>query len=253
MLKRGSPYAIRALKVLGPIALAAFYGFLLYVSLPWETLKIVGGGMLIYFVPPAGKESVIPAMVALGVHPMFAALNIAIVDIFGALWLTWNFDLFERIPGIGWVISKIESKAFKTIQANPWMDELAFLGLVVFVIVPFQGSGAVGASILGNIIGMKPEKVLLAVEIGAILGTLAIAYLSSVVLTLIYMNVMYGVAVFLIIAAIILILRQRTRSRTADRISRGRRGSRESGLRRAPADARGGGETRQTLAGRRRP
>jgi len=181
----------RLFKFLFPISLAALYGLLLLLMLNWETFQVVGGGLLVYFVPPAGKESVIPAMVALGIDPMFAALNVALVDIFGAIFLAWNFDIFEKIPGVGWIIMKIEKKSLKTLDKIPWMDELAFVGLILFVIIPFQGSGAVGASILGNIIAMKPEKVLLAVEIGAIVGTLAIAYLSSVFIALIFTNILY--------------------------------------------------------------
>ncbi len=197
-----SPRVWRFLKFILPIMLATFYGTLLYLMLDWETFRVVGGGMLVYFLPPLGKESVIPAMVALGIDPMFAAMSIAIVDIFGAIWLAWNFDLFERIPGFGWVIRKIEGAALRTLESHPWMDELAFLGLVAFVIVPFQGSGAVGASIFGNIIAMKPERVLLAVEIGAIVGTLAIAYSTSFMLTLLYTNATLASAVLVFAIAL---------------------------------------------------
>ncbi len=196
----------RLFKFLFPIALAALYGLLLFLMLNWETFQVVGGGLLVYFVPPAGKESVIPAMVALGIDPMFAALNVALVDIFGAIFLAWNFDLFEKIPGVGWVIMKIEKKSLETLDKNPWMDEVAFVGLIIFVIVPFQGSGAVGASILGNIIAMKPEKVLLAVEIGAIVGTLAIAYLSSVFIALIFTNILYAFVLVALLAVFFLMM-----------------------------------------------
>jgi len=211
-MRNKRPSAWRLFKFVFPITLAAVYGLLLFLMLNWETFQVVGGGLLVYFVPPAGKESVIPAMVALGIDPMFAALNVALVDIFGAIFLAWNFDIFEKIPGVGWVIMKIEKKSLQTLDKNPWMDELAFVGLIIFVIIPFQGSGAVGASILGNIIAMKPEKVLLAVEIGAIVGTLAIAYLSSVIIALIFTNIMFAF-VFVALLGVILLLPVKIKNR----------------------------------------
>ena len=207
------PLANRLIKLLLPFAIIFLYVFLLYISLDWDTFAIVSGGMLVYFVPPAGKESVIPAMIALGIDPVFAALSIALVDIVGALFLAWNFDLVLRIPLVGWIVGKMEAKARATLERNPWMEDVAFLGLVLFVIVPFQGSGAVGASILGNLISMKPEKIVLAVEIGAISGCLGLAFLSSVVVTLMRQSVVLGVlAIIVIIGSAIALVALKARS-----------------------------------------
>lgn len=212
-------HPIRALKLTGPVLLGAGYVWLLYMTLDWDTFEIVGGGMLFYLIPPAGKESVIPAMIALGIEPVFAALNIAIVDIVVGLFLALNFEVFialiGRIPVVGKAIYLLERRGRVVLKRNPWMEEITFIGLILFVIVPFQGSGALMASIIGNIIGVDSKRVLLAVEIGAISGTLLVAFISSAVIEVIRRSVVLGLGLtgVIILIGVILYVWRRSRSR----------------------------------------
>ncbi|UCF49848.1 MAG: hypothetical protein JSU91_08885, partial [Thermoplasmatales archaeon] len=69
--------------------------------------------MFAYFIPPLGKESIIPIGIAGGeitipfinrimevppINPIIMALTIAFVDIVVALFLIWNYDLAKKIP-----------------------------------------------------------------------------------------------------------------------------------------------------------
>ncbi|HDM67005.1 MAG TPA: hypothetical protein ENG62_01285, partial [Thermoplasmatales archaeon] len=132
--------------------------------------------MLAYFFPPLGKESVIPMGIALGFHPLIMALSVAFVDIIVALFLLWNYDFAKKIPFIGPFMEKVESIGKTSSSKYSWVKPLRFIGIVLFVMVPFQGSGGLVGSILGRLIGMTPLNTFLAITTGSITGCLLIAY-----------------------------------------------------------------------------
>jgi hypothetical protein len=69
-----------------------------------ETIRVAYWPLITgYFFPPFGKESIIPAGVALGIHPVVMALSIAFVDIvvayflYGTMTLQKKFQLLENL------------------------------------------------------------------------------------------------------------------------------------------------------------
>lgn len=169
---------VRSMKILVPFGIAGIVILTLYVTLDWETFKNLGGIMLAYFFPPMGKESLIPAgILALHLNPALVALSIAFIDIVSGLFLMWNFDLAKKIPIVGKWIINFEKTGAQILKKRPWFERLAFFGIVLFVMFPFQGSGGVGATILGRIMGFRPLKVWSAVIIGAVSGCLIMAYI----------------------------------------------------------------------------
>jgi len=109
-----------------------------------------------YIIPPLGKESVIPSGVAFGIHPIIIALTVAMVDILVAIFLIYNYNLAKKIPFIGKFMIKVENIGKSSSDKYGWVKPLRFIGIVLFVMVPFQGSGGLVGSILGRLIGMKP-------------------------------------------------------------------------------------------------
>lgn len=179
---------------------------LLFLFLDFDTFTKVGGLMLVYFVPPAGKETVIPTGVfVFGINPLLMAFSIAFVDIVTAIFLLWNYDYAKLIPFVGEWMDKVEKKGGKQFQENVWLEGLAFFGLVLFVIFPFQGSGGVGASIVGRVVGMDKYKVVYAVTIGALSGCVLIAYISEALREFFIKNLILGIIFFIIIVIIIAI------------------------------------------------
>jgi uncharacterized membrane protein len=181
-----------------------FFGVLfLYLILEYSVFLKLGGLMMAYFFPPLGKESVIPIGIGAGIHPILIALAIAYVDIFVALFLIWNYDFAKLIPFLGPWMEKVEKKGGKKFKERPWLENLAFIGLILFVMFPFQGSGGVATSIIGRVIGMNKFKVFLAICIGAIVGCLLIAYFADAFIAVFRNNWIQGL-IFLIIIAIAL-------------------------------------------------
>lgn len=158
-----------------------------------------------YFFPPLGKESIIPTGILIfGLHPLLIAFSVAFVDIVVALFLVWNYDLAKKIPFVGNFIIRIEEKGKTAGKKYGWVKPLRFIGIVLFVMVPFQGSGGLVGSIVGRLIGMKPWNTFLAISIGAIVGCLLIAFFAQAFLIFAEINTMLTVLLIIIIAIVII-------------------------------------------------
>jgi len=180
--------------------------------------------MMVYFFPPLGKESIIPLGVSGGeitnpitgyvsivpsINPIIMALSIAFIDIVVALFLVWNYDLAKKIPIIGNFMIKVEEKGENVEEKYGWIKPLRFIGVVLFVMVPFQGSGGMVGSIVGRLIGMTPRNTFIAISIGAVIGCLLIAMFSQVFLIFAEINItltliLVGIIVTVIIAYVVI-------------------------------------------------
>jgi len=173
--------------------------------------------MFAYFVPPLGKESIIPIGVSGGrisipfvensvfipkIDPFLMAISIAFVDIVVALFLLWNYDLAKKIPLIGKFIEKVENIGKNSSNKYGWIKPLRFIGIILFVMVPFQGSGGVVGTIVGRLIGMKPVNTFLAISIGAVLGCILVAYFADVILSVFVTNFLLGLLILIILVVI---------------------------------------------------
>lgn len=132
-----------------------------------------------YVLPPFGKETVIPGAVAAGFDPLMVAVYIGGLDMTLAWLLAWNWDLVVRVPRVGpWFEATME-RGHERLASAPGLDRSAFFGLVFFVFVPFQGSGAVAGIILGRLLGMPPQRAWLAIMIGALSAALLWAFAAD--------------------------------------------------------------------------
>ena len=169
------------LKFASPFLMTVAYFLLLVLILPEKDFLNLSSLMLLYFVPPLGKESVIPIGIAQGIPWTVLAFSIAFVDIVVCLFLIWNFDLAKKLPFIGSGIRRMQLKGASILETMPWVERLTFFGIVVFVMIPFQGSGAFAGTILGRSVGLSVIANLMAVGLGALIGS-----------TLIALSVVYG-------------------------------------------------------------
>jgi len=183
----GYPWLLRLFYLVFPFAMASTYIIILYITLPYELFIDIGGAMSGYFFPPFGKESVIPMTVILmksngygdAFYTMFLLpFSIAFIDIVTALFLAWNFELALKIPILGAWMKKREVAGRKRMEESRKSGAFLFWGIVLFVMIPFQGSGGVVASILGRIAGLSPGKTVLAIAIGAFSGCFSIGVIS---------------------------------------------------------------------------
>lgn len=170
-----------------------------------------------YFFPPFGKETIIPIGIYGGkipvpitneiavinpINPLIMALSIAFVDIIVALFLMWNYDLAKKVPFVGPFIKKIEIIGKKSTSKYAWIRPLRFIGIVLLVMVPFQGSGGLVGSIVGRFIGMKPINTFLAISIGAVVGCSLIAFFSDVIFSVLVQDFLLSIMILIILIII---------------------------------------------------
>jgi len=177
-----------------------------------------------YFFPPLGKESVIPIGIAGGdifvpivnikahispIDPNIMAFSIAIIDSVVSLFVVWNYDLVKKIPLVGRFVRKVEELGRRGSKKYAWVRPLKFIGIVLFVMVPFQGSGGLVGSILGRLIGMRASTTWLAVTTGAFAGCFIIAYFTKIA----FSNIIIALSFVLIMVVIVVIFKAWKESR----------------------------------------
>ena len=212
-----SKRSIKLAKFFLPFAIAGLVIIILNFFVNNESSGKLFFLMFAYFFPPLGKESVIPIGVSGGeltipiinnhivvypINPLIMALTIAFVDIIVALFLLWNYDLAKKIPLVGNFMIKVEKIGKSSSDRYGWIKPLRFIGIVLFVMVPFQGSGGLVGSIVGRLIGMKPWNTFFAISTGAIVGCLLIAYFAEAILSVFIKNFLLGALIIIILLVI---------------------------------------------------
>ena len=212
-----SELVIKFIKFFLPFVIAGLGILILYLIVDPSCSGKLFLLMFAYFIPPLGKESVIPIGVSGGklfipflnktvvvpsIDPLLMALSIAFVDICVALFLVWNYDLAKKIPIIGKFMIKVENIGKSSTEKYGWVKPLRFVGIMLFVMVPFQGSGGLVGSILGRLIGMKPWNIFFAISMGSITGCLLIAYFTEAILSVFVKNFLYGLLIVIIILVV---------------------------------------------------
>jgi uncharacterized membrane protein len=146
------------------------------------------GLMVAYLLPPAGKETVIPLGIALGIPWWYMAISIAMIDVEAGLFMALNFDLAYRLPLLGPVLSDLTKKTQQFITLHRWFAGLSFFAIVLMVMVPVFGSGGVRGSIAGKLLGMNTLIVFFAILTGALIGCFGIALGSDAILAYLCTN-----------------------------------------------------------------
>lgn len=175
---RGSAVWIRIGKLVIPIGASAAYVIWVHLA------DLTAGGRLLplltaYVVPPFGKESIIPLALALGVSPVFFVFSIILIDFLVALFLAWNFHLTHRIPLVGWYLKRAELHGERILATKTWVKRLSLAGLLIFMVIPLQGTGALTTSIIGRVLGLGAYRVLAVVLVGSTISSLVVAFFAN--------------------------------------------------------------------------
>ncbi len=186
LVARGIPY--RAVALLIPVLVAVIHIAVMAATLPHTLFLTMIGLMVAYLLPPAGKETVIPIGIALGIPWWYMALSIVLIDIETGLFMALNFDVAYRIPLFGPLLSDLTKKTQQFIADHHWLTGLWFFAIVLMVMVPVLGSGGIRGSIAGKLLGMNNLLVFLAILAGALIGCFGIALGSDAILTYLCTN-----------------------------------------------------------------
>lgn len=178
----------RAVALLIPICVLAVHVAVMAATLPYTLFLTMIGLMVAYILPPAGKETVIPVGIALGIPWWYMALSIAMIDVEAGLFMALNFDLAFKIPFLGPMLAGLTQKTRQVIAQYRWIMKLYFLGIMLFVMVPGLGSGGFRGAIAGKLLSMDTYTVLLAILAGALAGCFIIAIGSEAIISQLCIN-----------------------------------------------------------------
>jgi uncharacterized membrane protein len=189
-----------------PVSLAFFYYSWCFLLLPLNTALILGGLMITYYIPPAGKESIIPIGIALGIPWWLMATSLAVLDVLTALFVILNFAIVLRVPMLGAWISRFVGSGEAFMAKRPWLSRWRLLGVAFFVWLPLQGTGGVGAVLVGKMVGLSSRQILLAIGIGASAECIMFAVGFELIWRLLLANLYLGLAAVLAVIAAVIIL-----------------------------------------------
>ncbi|MFH1100864.1 MAG: small multi-drug export protein [Methanobacteriota archaeon] len=209
------PVQLTQLFYFGLLLLCGFLFFLIIHQLITEEQWIWYWKLVIlYFIPPFGKESIIPAGLgitsSLGVGVPLPALllgvTIWICDLLVCIGIITNWWILEffinHIPAFPFLgIRRKKPRIYKTrVSLKIWYEKLHKktqeieqkkygkilpVALFVFMFVPFQGTGAMSTTIIGTWLGLRKRETVLVVAIGSFLSILFIIAVSLGILKII--------------------------------------------------------------------
>ncbi len=195
------PAAVSILAFILPLSIIPLVLAFLYVSLPYTDFLLYASLITAYFVPPAGKESIIPAVILMGQPWWLISAVLVLLDVAVALFIAWNFELALRVPVLGRVLEGGLAATQRYAEMHPRIRDLSTIGLILFVFFPFQGTGAMNGSILGRLLGMDRYRVFACVTAGSLAACLTISLGADAILEVYWQDPALGIALLVLLAA----------------------------------------------------
>ena len=149
-----------------------------------------------YFLPPAGKETILPAGFSLGLPQPIWFISIWFFDLLLCITVLTNWWLVEIIvnhfpafPFIGFKLHEQPHIYKKRVSIKNWYDGLQTrvqkiehkkygrllpIFLLFFMLIPFQGSGSLTTCFLGTWLGFRRRYIIFIVLFGSFFSILLI-------------------------------------------------------------------------------
>ncbi len=120
--------------------------------------------------------------------PWELGVVIWVMDTCTAMLMVYGLEGLYRFERLKAGLHRVQANASLVVEAYPWIRKAAIVGVVVFVLFPVAGTGAVGACFLGILLGMNRHVLIGAVSLGGLLGGMLMAaaavYFGGAVLAL---------------------------------------------------------------------
>ncbi|MBN2719063.1 MAG: small multi-drug export protein [Deltaproteobacteria bacterium] len=130
----------------------------------------VGGGKLVVL---AGAIENAP----MGAWPIAAMVLFG--DLSTAFILVANMHHLYKMPAFGPRLAALRKAGHQVLATHKWMRRAAEFGIIVFVALPFQGTGSVLGVFLGRILGLSRRVLVLCIAAGSAIGAGGIALLAN--------------------------------------------------------------------------
>ena len=104
------------------ISLGALSVSLLTFWKGWEIGRDLLDIWIFYTLPPAGKETLIPAAVSKHVPGFIAGLSTTSIDVCISMFMLWNYDWIKKLPIIGPALERTEAKGRQKAEKTRWFS-----------------------------------------------------------------------------------------------------------------------------------
>ncbi|WP_428262409.1 hypothetical protein [Haliangium sp.] len=101
------------------------------------------------------------------------------MDTVTALVLVYSLEVLYRIPLLAAGLARVQTNAALVLTAYPRIRRAAVAGVVIFVLFPVAGTGAIGGCFLGMLLGLRRFVLIAAVSAGGLLGGMLMAFAAS--------------------------------------------------------------------------
>ncbi|MEM0493533.1 MAG: small multi-drug export protein [Candidatus Thermoplasmatota archaeon] len=176
------------------ILVGILFFMFIYNTLPSEQQRWYITLSVAYFIPPMGKETVVIVGLNRGIPVLSWSTTLWLFDILVCLALITNWWIIEALiravpsfPFIG--LKRRKPYIYKTrVSLETWYQRLHYrtariqsrnygkilpLMLLLFMFIPFQGTGAMSTTIICSLLGLHKRLTLLIVGLGSMLTILS--------------------------------------------------------------------------------
>ena len=101
-----------------------------------------------------------------------------LLDTFSVLIIVYAWEGLDRLGVLKRQLDRIRNNAALVLRAYPRMRRGAVVGVIMFVLFPITGTGAIGGAFLGILLGLHRGVLIAAVSIGGLLGGSLMAFLA---------------------------------------------------------------------------
>lgn len=160
---------------LGPIIATVVLLALAWVfSGPEKAFLLIGWAVAIFTV--MGKFAVLAGVGGDSLfNPWELATLVVYMDVMIATVLVLNLPRLYRVPGFGPALEDLAEHGLHLLETRRWLGRITFLGVSMFVMFPLTGTGAIGGSIFGRLLGLSARRTLAAIAIGSMIGSFTMA------------------------------------------------------------------------------
>ncbi len=101
------------------------------------------------------------------------------LDTFSVLVFVYSFEAFYRIPALRKILDRVNHNMELVLEVYPGMKRASVVGVILFVLFPISGTGALAASFIGVLLRMNHIVLIAAVSFGGCLGGFLMGFLAS--------------------------------------------------------------------------
>jgi uncharacterized membrane protein len=174
----------KLLALLAPLAIAVAVPVFIWMVLGDESVQrfVANAALSSFFF---GKFIIVRGIGDGGYTAYEYAVLVIYLDMIVAFFLTYNLDYAYRIPYVGRRLEGLQDYGREVVDERPWVRKVTFLGVILFVMFPLTGTGAIGGSIFGRLLGLTRIRTLTGIFIGSVTGCGLMAMLAEGIATLV--------------------------------------------------------------------